>query len=196
MKFLHTYEKAGSSVPACLSSTPRHRLTLVDSFGVTGTRRALAFSSSRPRMADRRTTLRDRIFERSGDGCERFAWPPSWGSPPRPLPLRDRAPDPVCSQSQSHPGLARRVLRTLRSPGAADERQRHAIRGLDAGRTLDWLTPAERYNGTSFTDRGFENIPALVHLQGLAGGAPGCRLTFSHMYVGTSTRGAAEKPSR
>ena len=32
--------------------------------------------------------------------------------------------------------------------------------------TLNWLTPAERYNGTSFTDRGFENIPALVHLQG------------------------------
>jgi transposase InsO family protein len=32
--------------------------------------------------------------------------------------------------------------------------------------TLDWLTPAERYNGTSFTDRGFENIPALAHLQG------------------------------
>ena len=32
--------------------------------------------------------------------------------------------------------------------------------------TLDWLTPAERYNGTSFTDRGFENIPALLHLQG------------------------------
>ncbi|WP_338203711.1 integrase core domain-containing protein, partial [Candidatus Nephthysia bennettiae] len=32
--------------------------------------------------------------------------------------------------------------------------------------TLDWLTPAERYNGTRFTDRGFENIPALAHLQG------------------------------
>jgi transposase len=35
----------------------------------------------------------------------------------------------------SHPGLAGRVLRILRSPGAADERQRPALRGLDAGRT-------------------------------------------------------------
>ena len=30
---------------------------------------------------------------------------------------------------------------------------------------LGWLTPAERYNGTPFTDRGFQNIPALSHLQ-------------------------------
>jgi transposase InsO family protein len=30
---------------------------------------------------------------------------------------------------------------------------------------LGWLTPAERYNGTPFTDQGFENIPALAHLQ-------------------------------
>jgi transposase InsO family protein len=29
---------------------------------------------------------------------------------------------------------------------------------------LGWLTPAERYNGTPFTDRGFENIPSLAHL--------------------------------
>lgn len=26
---------------------------------------------------------------------------------------------------------------------------------------IDWLTPAERYDGTPFTDRGFEHIPAL-----------------------------------
>jgi len=32
--------------------------------------------------------------------------------------------------------------------------------------SLDWLTPAERYNGTKFNDVGFENIPALAHLQG------------------------------
>jgi transposase InsO family protein len=32
--------------------------------------------------------------------------------------------------------------------------------------SLDWLTPAERYNGTRFNDVGFENIPALAHLQG------------------------------
>ena len=31
--------------------------------------------------------------------------------------------------------------------------------------TLGWITPAERYNGTPFTDRGFEHIPALMHLQ-------------------------------
>lgn len=29
---------------------------------------------------------------------------------------------------------------------------------------LGWLTPAERYNGTPFTDRGFDNIPSLAHL--------------------------------
>jgi transposase InsO family protein len=29
---------------------------------------------------------------------------------------------------------------------------------------LGWITPAERYDGTPFTDRGFENIPALAHL--------------------------------
>lgn len=31
--------------------------------------------------------------------------------------------------------------------------------------TLGWRTPAERYDGTPFLDRGFENIPALAHLQ-------------------------------
>ncbi|HKT83203.1 MAG TPA: integrase core domain-containing protein [Solirubrobacterales bacterium] len=31
--------------------------------------------------------------------------------------------------------------------------------------TLGWQTPAERYLGTPFTDRGFEHIPALEHLQ-------------------------------
>ena len=30
---------------------------------------------------------------------------------------------------------------------------------------LGWLTPAERYHGTPFTDRGFENIPVLARLQ-------------------------------
>jgi len=30
---------------------------------------------------------------------------------------------------------------------------------------LGWLTPAERYDGTPFTDRGFAHIPALEHLQ-------------------------------
>ena len=30
---------------------------------------------------------------------------------------------------------------------------------------LGWITPAERYDGTPFTDQGFQNIPALAHLQ-------------------------------
>lgn len=29
---------------------------------------------------------------------------------------------------------------------------------------IGWLTPAERFDGTPFTDRGFDNIPALRHL--------------------------------
>jgi hypothetical protein len=31
---------------------------------------------------------------------------------------------------------------------------------------IGWRTPAERFDGTAFTDRGFEFIPALEHLQG------------------------------
>jgi transposase InsO family protein len=31
---------------------------------------------------------------------------------------------------------------------------------------LDWQTPAERWDGTPFTDRGFEHVPAIEHLQG------------------------------
>jgi hypothetical protein len=31
---------------------------------------------------------------------------------------------------------------------------------------LDWHTPAERYDGTPFTARGFERVPALHHLNG------------------------------
>lgn len=31
---------------------------------------------------------------------------------------------------------------------------------------IDWQTPAERYDGTPFTDRGFEHVPALEHLHG------------------------------
>ncbi len=47
--------------------------------------------------------------------------------------------------------------------------------------TLDWLTPAERYNGTRFTDRGFEIIPALAHLQGWLKEVIRCLLTLSHI---------------
>ncbi len=31
---------------------------------------------------------------------------------------------------------------------------------------LDWQTPAERWDGSPFTDRGFEHVPAIEHLQG------------------------------
>jgi transposase InsO family protein len=31
---------------------------------------------------------------------------------------------------------------------------------------LSWHTPAERWDGTPFTDRGFEHVPSLDHLQG------------------------------
>ncbi len=31
---------------------------------------------------------------------------------------------------------------------------------------LEWHTPAERYDGTPFTARGFERVPSLEHLQG------------------------------
>ena len=31
---------------------------------------------------------------------------------------------------------------------------------------IGWCTPAERYDGTPFSDRGFDNIPALAHLSG------------------------------
>jgi transposase InsO family protein len=31
---------------------------------------------------------------------------------------------------------------------------------------LDWQTPAERWDGTPFTDRGFAHVPAIEHLQG------------------------------
>ena len=37
----------------------------------------------------------------------------------------------------------------------------HRLHGM-----LDWQTPAERYDGTPFTDRGFEHVPALEQLQG------------------------------
>jgi transposase InsO family protein len=62
--------------------------------------------------------------------------------------------------------LDREVFRTLEAAEAALLRYAtyfnyHRLHG-----ELGWLTPAERYNGTPFADRGFEHIPALEHLQG------------------------------
>lgn len=62
--------------------------------------------------------------------------------------------------------LDREVFRTL--DAAADGLSRFAsyynydrLHG-----ELDWHTPAERYDGTPFTARGFERVPALHHLNG------------------------------
>jgi transposase InsO family protein len=60
--------------------------------------------------------------------------------------------------------LDRRVFRSLEEAEAAlAEFARyynyHRLHG-----EIGWLTPAERYDGTPFTDRGFDNVPALAHL--------------------------------
>jgi transposase InsO family protein len=61
--------------------------------------------------------------------------------------------------------LDRQLFRSLAEAEAALARfveyyNYHRLSGV-----LGWLTPAERYNGTPFRDQGFENIPALAHLQ-------------------------------
>jgi len=61
--------------------------------------------------------------------------------------------------------LDREVFRSLADAEAALERfvryyNYHRLHG-----EIGWLTPGERYDGTPFTDRGFDNIPALNHLQ-------------------------------
>ncbi len=62
--------------------------------------------------------------------------------------------------------LDRRIFRSLAEAEAAlAEYVRyynyHRLHG-----EIGWLTPAERFDGTPFTDRGFQNIPALGHLEG------------------------------
>ena len=62
--------------------------------------------------------------------------------------------------------LDRQVFRTLE---AADEGLTHFAVYYNYDRLhgeLDWHTPAERFDGTPFTARGFERVPALDHLQG------------------------------
>lgn len=62
--------------------------------------------------------------------------------------------------------LDRHVFRTLEA--AADGMTRFATY-YNCDRLhgeLDWHTPAERYDGTPFTARGFERVPSLEHLQG------------------------------
>ncbi len=62
--------------------------------------------------------------------------------------------------------LDREVFRSLADAEAALDRfaayyNYHRLHG-----EIGWLTPGERYDGTPFTDRGFDNIPALAHLTG------------------------------
>ncbi|MGH6944954.1 MAG: integrase core domain-containing protein [Geminicoccaceae bacterium] len=62
--------------------------------------------------------------------------------------------------------LDREIFSSLAEAEAALERfaryyNYHRLHG-----EIGWLTPAERYDGTPFTDRGFQNIPALEHLNG------------------------------
>jgi transposase InsO family protein len=62
--------------------------------------------------------------------------------------------------------LDRQLLTTLEAAdaalaGFAGYYNYHRLHG-----EIGWRTPAERYDGTAFTDRGFEFIPALEHLQG------------------------------
>ena len=60
--------------------------------------------------------------------------------------------------------LDREVFRSLADAEAAMERftryyNYHRLHG-----EIGWLTPGERFDGTPFTDRGFDNVPALKHL--------------------------------
>jgi transposase InsO family protein len=62
--------------------------------------------------------------------------------------------------------LDREVFGTIEAADAALARfsvyyNYHRLHG-----ELGWQTPAERYEGTLFTDRGFEMVPALAHLEG------------------------------
>ena len=55
------------------------------------------------------------------------------------------------------------------TPEAADEALMRFALYYDYHRlngAIGWHTPAERWDGTPFTDRGFEHVPALEHLQG------------------------------
>jgi transposase InsO family protein len=60
--------------------------------------------------------------------------------------------------------LDREIFRSLADAEAALDRfaryyNYHRLHG-----EIGWLTPAERFDGTPFTDRGFDHIPALQHL--------------------------------
>ncbi len=60
--------------------------------------------------------------------------------------------------------LDRQVFRSLAEAEAAMARYADYFNYHRLHGELDWLTPGERYDGTPFTDRGFEHVPALQHL--------------------------------
>jgi transposase InsO family protein len=61
--------------------------------------------------------------------------------------------------------LDREVFRSVADAEAALERYARYYNYHRLHGEIGWLTPGERYDGTPFTDRGFENIPALAHLK-------------------------------
>ena len=48
----------------------------------------------------------------------------------------------------------------------------HARRLASDAESLGWQTPAERFDGTPFTDRGFEHVPSLAPVAELLAEAP------------------------
>src|SRR5437867_1968758 len=64
-----------------------------------------------------------------------------------------------------HVATGREVFRSLADAEVALERfaryyNYHRLHG-----EIGWCTPGERYDGTPFTDEGFENVPALAHMK-------------------------------
>jgi hypothetical protein len=62
--------------------------------------------------------------------------------------------------------LDREVFRTLDAAGDGLARFAAYYNYDRLHGELDWHTPAERFDGTPFTARGFERVPSLYHLQG------------------------------
>jgi hypothetical protein len=72
------------------------------------------------------------------------------GSGRRSLPLPDRAAPPAAAAAGGGAALAARLLRAVRHPAGADERQRQPVRGLDAQRA-DPVRPDPRPHCASVT---------------------------------------------
>jgi len=88
------------------------------------------------------------VGHRRGPRPRRAARPAHRGDLPRarPLPLR---PYPVAGA-----GLAAAEAAVTAYAGYSNYHRLHG--------ELDWQTPAERFDGTPFTDRGFASVPALA----------------------------------